>query len=160
MKKWLFIGLSVIVVYVTVIFVYFVHDTVTASRMVNDDYIKAGLSKTPLVQITSTEHYYGTEPLVILFGLDEHDEEMVVWMKENLSLIRHAWLKDGVRKEQIAATVTANYDVKKEIHIVPGIESNLFIWEAIYITTSGEYLYIYYDFFSGDLLRSIKLKNH
>lgn len=160
MKKWLFVGLAVLIVFVMSIFVYLIHDTVSASRTVHNEFIKAGLSKTPIVQITNAEHYYGTEPLIILFGLDERDEELVVWMKEDLSFIRHAWLKNGVSQDQIAATVVSNYDVRKEIHIVPGIENDIYIWEAIYLTTSGEYLYTYYDFFSGDLLRSIKLKRH
>ncbi len=160
MKRWLIIGLTIFIILTISLSVYVVKDTVNANRTVNDIYVKTGLTKTPLVQISSIEHYFGTEHLIIFFGQDEYEDEVIVWMKEDLSWIRHARLKDGIVREQIASLVKSTFDVKKEIHILPGMENELFIWEAVYQTINDEYLYAYYDFFTGDLLRSIKLRNH
>lgn len=160
MKKWVIIGLVTFLLFITGLFVYFINEAIQAGSNVDENYINVAIKQTPLVEINKAEHYYGTEHLIILFGKDEAEEEMVVWINEDLSMLRHAWLKESVGKEKIAQLVLANYDVEKEIHIIPGIENDFFVWEALYRTKQGEYLYTYFDFFTGELLRSIKLKSH
>lgn len=160
MKKWIVYGITILVVFVIILSVYFINQASFAGEYIPERYLEIGRTKTPLVEITAASHYYGTDAYVILFGMDEHDEEMVIWMKDDLTFLRHAWLKEAIHKEAVDQKVRSEYNVKKKIKITPGVESDIFLWEAIYTTDDGEYLYAYYDFFSGDLLRSIKLRNH
>lgn len=158
MNKWLWSGIAFIILSMVVVSVYVVNTAIDAGHDVAETYYEVGRTKTPLIEITDARHYFGTEHLIILFGKDEYEEEIVVWMSEDLSFLRHAWLKQGYNEKQIEEKVFATFGNLKKVHITPGVENDVFLWEAVYITESGEYLYVYFDFFSGDLLRSITLR--
>ncbi len=160
MNKWLLIGIVIFIVCLISISVYVINASVDYGNIVNDRYYEVGRTKTPLIEITDAKHYYGTEHLIILYGKDEYEEDMVVWMSEDLSFLRHAWLNQGFREELIEEKVKERYGSLKKVHVTPGVENDLFLWEAVYRTETGEFLYAYYDFFTGELLRSIKMRNH
>lgn len=158
MKKWIFISIAVMILLFAGVSVYVISEAVGSGRMVDPALIQKGLDNTPLEKVTLAEQYYGTEPLIILFGKDEKDQDMVVWMKENGQIVFYAWQKYGVTREEIAEKVSKEYEMDHKIHITPGIENDFYLWEALYKTKDGEFQYFYFDFFTGELLRSIKLK--
>lgn len=159
MNKWIIVGVLVILLVMTSISVFVIHSAVVKGEDVPHDYIEAGLHYSPLTEITEAKHYFGTEHYVVLFGKDVEGEDIVVWISEDLSILRHAWMNQAYNQEQLYQQIDRMYNPQSEIRITPGIENDLFLWEVIFQNSRGEFTYLYFDFFSGDLLRSITLKN-
>lgn len=158
MNKWIITGVLLSLITLVTVFVIVIHSAVDQGEEVSSLYIETGLNYSPLTVVTDAKHYFGTEHYVILFGKDEHGEDLVLWMSEDLSFLRHTWLSQAYNPEQLLQQVKSVYKPITEIDLTPGIENNLFLWEAKFQNANGEFTYLYYDFFNGDLLRSITLK--
>jgi uncharacterized protein YpmB len=159
MKKWILIGSSLVLLIMIVLGVNLITGAVRAGESVDQNIILKGIKGTPLTMVTKAEHYFGTEPLIILFGKDRKGQEMVVWMREDGKILHYDWQKNGITDKEVLQLIKENDSVGRLIHIVPGIENGIYLWEALFRTEEGHYQYVYYDFKTGTFLRSIKLKN-
>lgn len=159
MKKWIIIGSSLFLFIMIILGVNLITSAVRAGESVDQNLILKGIKGTPLTTVTKAQYYFGTEPLIILFGKDRIGQEMVVWMREDGTILHYDWQKNGITESVVLQLIKENHSVGRLIHIVPGIENGIYLWEALFRTKEGHYQYLYYDFNTGTFLRSIKLKN-
>ncbi|WP_028986729.1 hypothetical protein [Thermicanus aegyptius] len=134
-----------------------IQSVVYTGETVPESLLQAGLAASPLVKITGTDHYYGTEPLVLLYGIDRGGKEMVVFMDEKGKMLHYDWLEKSFSRDKIDQWIKERYPESRKIHIVPGLENGIYLWEALYQTKEGKYLYVYFRFREGTFLRSIAL---
>lgn len=159
MNKWIIFGVLFVLLTLGAAIIFVIHTAVDQGEEIPSLYIETGLNYSPLREVTDAKHYFGTGHYIILFGKDEQGEDLVVWMSEDLSFLRHAWLNQAISKEELLKHIKSVYNPQTEVNFTPGIENDLFLWEATFQNDRGEFTYLYYDFFNGKLLRSITLKN-
>lgn len=146
-----------IALFAVLVMVQITHSVISQAEAVPAWLMQKAIDATPLVKVTRTEHYYGTDPLVLLYGPDRGGEEMVVFMTEEGKVLHYDWPKKAYPPVKIDQWVRERYPGSMRLHLVPGIEHGIPLWEGLYKTKEGKYLYVYFRLHDGTFLRSIAL---
>lgn len=146
-----------ILIFGMAIYVQVIETAVTQGESLSPSFIHTAIQTTPLEKVTKTESYHGSQSLILLYGIGRGGEEMVVFMDEAGKVLHYDWPKKAFPPEKIDQWVEARYPGSAKIHLVPGMERGIYLWEGLYKTKEGHFLYVYFRFNDGAFLRSIAL---
>lgn len=155
MKKWtIIIGIIFLILILQLSLLYrnFKENEVTHAEQAVD----IARSEINFTSIESVEYYPGDDGHHVIIGENSKGEKTIVWVHED-----HLWqerLSEGVSRERISSQLS-NVQIKR---LMPGMLTTddgekRPIWDAYYVTAEGEQLYEYFDFFTGESIKKIKL---
>lgn len=150
---WVSLGLALTIWAGYQYFQYIDADYSAAQNQAKQMVLEQGL----LAVINETSYFAGEENYFVFQGKDKDDEQRWVWVSEQgeTNVIND---KDAVSRDEIknkALQRDGNAQIKR---IVPGKLGERWVWEVFYYNEEEKrYYYLYYDFTSGDFLRSYRL---
>jgi uncharacterized protein YpmB len=119
----------------------------------------------PLIQefnlkvINDLDYYHGKESYYVMIATDQSGKKRIIWLNQKTKDFRSEWLEQGFLPRNLEAKLTLQSPDERIMRIVPGIEENRLIWEATTRNKSGSYSYYLFDFYTGELWRSYKMRN-
>jgi uncharacterized protein YpmB len=115
------------------------------------------LSKTVLTSIMDADHFSGEEQYFIFKGKDVLDQEAWVWISEN-GETHTEYVHNNATREKIKKAALKEDPNADILRIVPGKIGQTWAWEVFYKNPEEQrYIYLYFDFKTGELLRSYRL---
>jgi uncharacterized protein YpmB len=115
------------------------------------------LNKTVMVRINEVHSFAGEKYFHVFKGIDNLDQEVWVWVASD-GETHTVFAKDSTSRDDIKQAALIHDPEAQIMRIVPGKLGNTWAWEVFYKKPSEErYYYLYYDFETGDLLRSYRL---
>jgi uncharacterized protein YpmB len=115
------------------------------------------LSKTILTRISESNHFSGEHHYFVFKGKDVLDQEAWVWISED-DEAHTEYAENGITREK-AVEASLREDANADIlRVVPGKLGNNWVWEVFYKHSEEDrFIYMYFDFKTGELLRTYKL---
>jgi uncharacterized protein YpmB len=112
-----------------------------------------------LKTVTRVEPSYGDEAYQIVFGTDETNRPVVVWVSETNMLVEQA--EGAFTQEDVRNKVLQFEPAAKFLRILPNRIQGVNVWEAFY-KKEGEngdpvYFYMYFRFSDGEYIDTYKL---
>lgn len=169
MKKWLYIiPLLMIIIIWQASYIY--HESMSFQK--NDEKKAIAFAEKNikvLSSITDTEYYHGRLAYTILYGTNEQNEDLIVWVpdsKKGKLITKKA--SEGWSKEKVKKYVIANQNPLKLIDVRLGAEvmkdnrtnrtETTPLWEVTYIDQEKRYTYYFMKFEDGSFVKRYSLK--
>ncbi|CAM3397371.1 DUF5590 domain-containing protein [Marinicrinis lubricantis] len=108
-------------------------------------------------QVDNTEIYNGEKSYVIVYGKDEQEDSMIVWVGEEEGDVTARYAKDGITENILEQQLKKSSPEKEIIRIVPGKWEDELVWEVFYKQDEEQGDRHYYDFYrfsDGELLET------
>lgn len=156
MKKWLFFILIIIAISIGMFINVYVK-SISPLKKAEEIAVMKAQTETNLVSVNEIYLYNGSETSYAIQGVNEKDEEMIVFVPEKDDekiVVKKA--SDGITKEQAIQIVQQE---KNPVHIVSvklGMEKQIPLWEVYYKTDKSSLNYYYIDFQTGEWLKKIE----
>ena len=117
---------------------------------------KAAIESGQVVSVNSVQPYNGTESFMTVFGVDENDEEIVVFVDNSIEDgFKSLKVADGITAKEAIQTVGEELTIGKILHVSLGIEENEPVWEVAFTGENGKLNYVYVFFESGQWWKRI-----
>lgn len=114
-------------------------------------------SKTNLVQIEGSYSFSGEEHYFVFKGIDQQNQGIWVWVTTE-GETHTEYAKDNADQNEIKQAALEHDPEAEIMRIIPGKLGNTWAWEVFYKKPNDDrYYYLYFDFKTGDLLRSYRL---
>ncbi|MBO8162958.1 MAG: DUF5590 domain-containing protein [Brevibacillus sp.] len=117
---------------------------------------KWALERTAITEIEEITEYRGRQSYTVVIGKNRVGTPVIAWMTPDQ--VVYDVLEGSVSKESVREAVLKNQPDAEIRHIVPGIDGDKRFWEVLFIDGEQRYNYVYYDFYSGELLKAYRLK--
>jgi len=146
-KRWIVIIISVIILIMLGLHLYY-RNVQSGEWLAEDRASKVALEQSALKKITGVQKSVWQDVYYIVNGLDEQDQNLVVWVNQEGTSVHAEQLKQGSTKEAIQAKVLSRTPGADIITIVPGIWEQQYVWQVFYkASKSDENVHYYYDFY-------------
>lgn len=113
------------------------------------------LSRTAITEIEEVYEYRGTTNCAVVIGKNKQGAEAIAWLTKDS--LYYDTLDGKVNKQSVTEAVTKHFAAYKTMQIVPGIENKQPFWEVVLKHPNGDYLYLYYDFYTGKMFKSFTI---
>lgn len=113
------------------------------------------LSRTAISDVEEVFEYRGTTHCAVVIGKNRQGSKAIAWLTKDW--VYYDTLDGKVTQESVAKAVAQGFSGYQVIHIVPGIENRKPLWEALLKNQEGSYLYVYYDFYNGQIIKSFTI---
>lgn len=111
--------------------------------------------RTGITQVDEISEYRGTKTYAVVIGKNQVGTPVIAWLTQDSVDFE---IMDGVvTKQSVQDAVLKGDKDAKILHIVPGKDDKQKFWEALYIDKEQRYNYVYYDFWTGKVLKSYRL---
>lgn len=120
--------------------------------------IAAALEQTSLVRVERVAHFAGEKPYGIVFGWNEAEEPVIVWVGEES--VHEVKASEGLAENDVLALLEARRGPLELIRLTPGVWQDVYVWEAFYKKEEEDgfrYFYDYFRFSDGALLDTYRL---
>lgn len=158
LRQWSWsVGVSLMFVLILLFFYY-----TTIQRPLWDQRkqaIRDSIEQTPLVHAESAELSHSELGHMIVYGVDENDEKLIVWTLadmtesddiEHVEQISYRYISEGVTEEQIESIWTHEHPEARLIRITPSWYDDMHAWEVFYEQTVQDGTRAYYDYYRFD----------
>lgn len=117
---------------------------------------KWALQYTPITEVIGIQKFNGEKQSLVIRGKDKNGRELLVWYGKGVRATVEAAKIFPV--EKVTENVLATYEVDTFIHTTPGLDkNNNKFWEVVFLDKDRKLQYLYFDLFTGELLRSYRL---
>ena len=155
--KYIFIILSAVVIVAAVVQRLYV--TVQGEQwQEHHAAVERAMSETELAAVSKIETFRLAEEYTVIFGQDEDQRELIVWVGENE--IHAEYASAGVSAQEVAEAVKRKDSGAEILRIVPGKLGGDWVWEVFYKKKQEKgtrHYYDYYRFSDGQLLETYTL---
>ncbi len=152
----MYVRILLIVLGIVVVFAasgyHLAYSVVSDKRSFEEQAREWALQRTEIKEITEIAEYRGRTNCAVVFGKNAQGTPVIAWLTKDTQFMDT--VAGTVPKDSVLQTVQANYKDFELQHAVPGIEGKETFWEVVLKGRSGGYLYLYYDFHTGKMLRS------
>lgn len=158
MKKWAFISIFVIL-FITIQSIYLYHNASKPISKAQDRILKVVKENVKTNDILEVTFFNGDESYQVIRALDEHDEEIIIWVPEkkpNDVMIEKA--RNGLTEEQVKEYALSEFDIKKLQNIRIGMKHNIPVWEITFIDSNDRYSFYYLQFDGKTWIENYRLK--
>lgn len=158
MKKWLYVGLLVVVVFMWQ-FIYLYDLTSKPLKTAQEKAISIAKDHYDLTEILEVTYYNGEEPYQVIQAIDHNEQEVILWIPEkegNEIVWRNR--EDGLTKQQVIEFAQSELDIKQLKHIRLGIKTDTPVWEITFIDTDNRYSLFYLHFSGETWIENYRLK--
>lgn len=153
MKKWVvIIGIVSLVVIWQLLLLY--KGFKSAEVQEAEQALAVAEAETNLGPVHSVEYYPGDRGHHVITGESRSGDGIIIWVQEGK--VWEEQLSDGVSREHIISKLP-NAEIRR---ILPGMITTSNgqkqpIWDVYYISDEGEARYEYFDFFTGESIKTI-----
>jgi uncharacterized protein YpmB len=149
--KKLMIGLSVV-------FVVVIWQLISIYKVVNDrntsiaqKAITEAKKQFNIRHVESVDEYRGEKAFEVIKADLANGTKLWIWMPEKGkgAIPITARVADGYTKQEIEQAFQKNVSYRRIVSVKLGMEKTMPIWEITYIDPHGDYVFSYYDFYSG-----------
>lgn len=157
MKKWLLIT-AALAVLIAAAAVWFYQSARSGFETAEQQAVEIALAHSSLAIVDQVAHYAGDAPYVIVFGRDEAEEPLIVWVGGGEVHERKA--ADGIAESRLRELLEEQSGPVEPIRLTPGVWNGQLVWEAFYKkeeTDGFHYYYDYYRFSDGTWLDTYRL---
>ncbi|MFD0619272.1 DUF5590 domain-containing protein [Paenibacillus sp. GCM10027629] len=146
-RRWIVIIISVIILILLGLHLYY-RNVQSGEWIAEDRATKAALEQSSLKKVTGIQKSVWEDVYYIVNGLDEQDQNLVVWVNQEGTSVHTEQLKQGSTKEAIQEKVLSRSPGADIITIVPGIWEQQYVWQVFYKASKpNEKVHYYYDFY-------------
>lgn len=155
MKKWfIIIGIVCLILIWQLLLLY--RGFKSAEVEAAEQALAVAETESHLASVRSVDYYPGDEGYHVIIGEDSGGEAIIVWVQGD-----DVWeeqLSDGVTRKHILAKLP-EAEIRR---IMPGMITTSEgekqpIWDVYYVTDEGKVRYAYFDFFTGETIKTIPL---
>jgi uncharacterized protein YpmB len=114
--------------------------------------------KTAMTEVDKVLLYNGEDSYLAVEGKINANVPVIAWYKDGKTQGLE-YRKDILSEEIISKKVLQMSPGANIIRIVPGLEKQKTLWEAVFLDTAGKYNYYYFGMRSGNFIRSYQLQN-
>lgn len=151
--KFITAFLAVLTAFIVVTIYYSANKPITTNKELA---MNAAVQSGQLVSTTRAQLYNGTESQVTIFGVNEKDEEVAVFVNETLEgEFPEVKLADGITAEQAIGAVQKEHQVKRVLHVSLGMEEGEPVWEVAFKGDNHKLNYVYVFFENGQWWKRI-----
>ncbi|MGD8189250.1 DUF5590 domain-containing protein [Brevibacillus ginsengisoli] len=111
--------------------------------------------RTGITQIDQIDEYRGNKTYAVVIGKNQVGTPIVAWLTPDS--VDFEILDGAVTKESVKTALEKGYKNPRIIHIVPGKDAKNKFWEAVFVDQENRYNYVYYDFWTGKVIKSYRL---
>lgn len=157
-KKWAFFS-AFILLFIMVQFAYLYHNASKPLSKAEAKAIKIAKEHANINKILDVDYFNGDEPYQVIQALDEHNEEIIIWVPENKpnSLIIEK-ASNGLTEKQVKEYAQSKFDIKKLQTIRLGMKYNIPVWEITFIDSKDRYSFYYLHFDGQTWIEDYRLK--
>lgn len=151
------IGLVVVSVFLVLgIFGYQMISSILSDKNVYENQVRQWTEeRTGITQIDEIDEYRGTKTYAVVIGKNQVGTPVVAWLTPDSVDFE---IMDGVvTKQSVQKALEKGYKNPKIVHIVPGKDEKNKFWEAVFVDQEQRYNYVYYDFWTGKVIKSYRL---
>lgn len=116
---------------------------------------EAALAKTAITQIDEVYEYRGTTTCAVVIGKNQQGIPAIAWLTKDSTI--YDTMAGKLTKDSVAQAVAKHFPNEELMHIVPGIEEKKPFWEVVLKNPNGNYSYLYYDFYTGQVTKSFTI---
>ncbi|HHY73199.1 MAG TPA: DUF5590 domain-containing protein [Bacillus bacterium] len=169
MKKWLYIIPLILIIIIWQASQIYLGSMSYQKKEENKAIAFAKENVKELSSITDAKYYHGRLAYTILYGTNEKDEELIIWVpnsKKGRLIVKKA--SEGWSKEKVKKYIIANQNPLKLIDIRLGAEvikdnrtnktETTPLWEITYIDQEKRYTYYFMKFTDGSFVKRYSLK--
>lgn len=137
-------------------FLYHLTSSAVGEKYASEDQVRQWVKeRTGISQIDEISEYRGTKVYAVVIGKNQVGTPVIAWLTPDSADFE---IMDGVvTKDSVKEAVLKGDKNARILHIVPGKDDKLKFWEAVYIDQEQRYNYVYYDFWTGKVIKSYRL---
>ncbi|GIP32433.1 DUF5590 domain-containing protein [Paenibacillus sp. J2TS4] len=120
--------------------------------------VAVALQETRMEQVNRVEPFIGDKPYMVVYGLSDREEEMIVWVNEDEVLTKFG--REGVDLETVRDKTAAKNPQLQILRVSAGKLQDVLVWEVFYKQKEEEgerHYYDYYRFTDGELLDTYRM---
>ncbi|MCL7745949.1 DUF5590 domain-containing protein [Halalkalibacter alkaliphilus] len=158
MKKWMILIVIIIVLSLTGLSVYAyqsIREPLRHNYAQAENYV---VGQSLLKTVLTVTYYHGTDAFYVFTGLDEKDEETIVWVSAEYDFHHVEKASDGITREEAVAIVERNEEVSRIRTAKLGYERELPVYEITYINDENRKGYYYVTFEKGTFMKRYLLR--
>lgn len=158
MKKWTFIAIFVFLIVIAQSVFIYTHASkpISAAQQTAISIAKNHVKLNEIIEVT---FFNGDEPYQVIRALDEQDEEIIIWVREQKPddiIIEKA--SNGLTENEVKTFASSELDVKKLQTIRIGMKYNIPVWEITFIDSNDRYSFYYLHFNGETWIENYRLK--
>lgn len=124
-----------------------------------DQYEKAEIyANKVLHDIHDVQYYYGTDAFYVVDGIDENNNEVIMWINDTFDSHIVRKKEEGIAKDDALSIFEREVGDATITAIRLGVEKNTPIYEITYETAEKNYGYYYITFDEGMFLKRYQLR--
>lgn len=157
MKKWLIvIGIICLVTIGQLLLLYRGFKKVEVTRA--EEALATAHEKVNLSWVQSVEYYPGDGGHHVIVGKDDDGQHIIIWIQDE------KYVKETVSAGKSRKDILSQLPAAEIKRAIPGLMTDLdgkkrAIWDVYYINDEGQRLYEYFDFYTGDKIKTIALSS-
>lgn len=113
------------------------------------------LSRTAITQIDEVYEYRGSTTSAVVIGKNQQGTSAIAWLTKDT--LTYDTMDGKLTKENVSQSAAKHFPAQEVVRIVPGIENKKPFWEAVLKDPNGDYSYLYYDFYTGQMTKSFTI---
>ncbi|MFS1512389.1 DUF5590 domain-containing protein [Chengkuizengella sp. SCS-71B] len=114
-------------------------------RMELKEALKKAYAETNLIEVKDTDTFIGDEVYTIIYGINEEDEDIIIWLSENN--IHTELVTDGISKKKVKELIINNKPDIELLRVTPAKWTDEWAWEVFYKRNEEKGTRHYYDFY-------------
>ncbi|MFC4617775.1 DUF5590 domain-containing protein [Camelliibacillus cellulosilyticus] len=153
MKKWLIIGL-VVLIFIIWQGIAIYRDALSDKNSGNHFAVEQAEAQYDIRKIKSVTPFYGKQAYHVVEATLQNNSSVYIWVPDKKSDHRLKMLpiSSGFSKAEILHAFKAQVPYKRIISTSLGMIDDQPAWEIVYIDNESHYVFSYYDFHNGDSL--------
>ncbi|NBI30513.1 cell wall elongation regulator TseB-like domain-containing protein [Chengkuizengella marina] len=107
--------------------------------------ITRAYAETNLIEVIDTDTFVGDEVYTIIYGLNDEEQNIIVWLSENY--IHTELASDGISKDQVKERIFSDKPDVELLRVTPAKWTDEWAWEVFYKRDEEKGTRHYYDFY-------------
>ena len=148
MKKWIF-AITIVIVAIGLYGVQIYSATMDKKIPKESKAVEIAKEEGKLTEVTDVDYYNGKSAYAVVQGLNEKEEEIIVWVPEKKGNVLVRKKDEGISEKKALQIVESERHPKEFVKVKLGAENDVPLWEVTYIDQEGRYTYYYLEFQDG-----------
>jgi uncharacterized protein YpmB len=115
------------------------------------------LERTSITQIEEIDEFRGKQSYAVVIGKNRFGTPVIAWLTADSQY--YEAMERSVPKDNVIAAVKKGFPDAKLLHLVPGMDGEKRFWEATLLAQDGRYHYVYYDLYTGNVIKSYSIQS-
>lgn len=155
MKKWILIILTIIILVVTWQLISIYHSAMSPIRADIEEASQIAKTEENLHTISEVYTYNGTIPYTIVRGMNDEEEDLLIWINDQKEIVLTVKADEGIPKEDVMKYVDTDRTLSEVISVTLAMENEIPLWEVKFKDQDNRINLYYIKFSDGDYYQRI-----